>query len=1324
MAVSSTPSTEVKSFQTVTTQASTANTENGPPSSSSNHSGPHFRPSPAAEEPEDLNIFQAAQLGKLSIVANLLAKDKSLARSRDFQEVTPLHWAAINNHIAVAKCLLDHGAEVDAVGGELMATPLHWCTRNGHLNMAKLLINHGANTSLQDSQGFNALHLATHSSNVMLVLYIYMAGDIPIDTADTLGHTSLMWAAYQGDNLTVDLLLRHGARIDTRDNEGFTPLHWAVVKGNRDCLAKILAEGADVHAKDRNGKTPIDMIQELKGQSVWERALSDAELGPDGKSPRMAFNKKTTYTIIYFVPFVCLFLLLEFIVWFPWYIAAPLAVVTFLTGYTGSIKFLLRTKTPNHMLKTPYYTAVFQASAIFIGVNWAIFILWNTSHLLLLNVAFLVCYSAALYCFYGAVMDDPGWVKQNKEIEDQKKTVISLANRGLLDARHFCVTCVAQRPMRSKHCRLCGRCVARFDHHCPWIHNCIGARNHRAFMTFLVLFLITVPIYAYLSFAYLYNVSPDYKPIEGQPCLLGTDLCRFFQHDAYTTTLAFWTMFQGTWPILLFVVQISQIAMARTTNESMNYQRYSYKAPGAHIRQRILRSIAEIDAELAGMGHPLRGRGPLAEESLQLLEQGVEDESLLASTEETTTNGHAGNGSVQTAAATAAPNVGGGGGGTGMWSLLVGTMRSSRMRRRHGHGAEEDIDNPFDFGVIQNCIGFWTQNTAGPLRGIDWYTFYEAPEPHEMRRASVAAAAATTGAGCPGISMASIAGRRLAQRATTSPTHTRLAQLACRRSNTALVGRNQAALRHLTMFPATVAMASRTQPGARLFHTTLYRWNLQAGSAAPVSSNGKNALAPAATTEDPIQGSASLYYRHLLICTGTPSKEWPQKPELTDAYLNLLTTAVRSQQIKVNITDVATVGGSSSTLSATATASTSTNKSRKEEKGPRHDVVLFPDNVKFCQLGTESFRDLGRFLMAHPVGTLRPYLEKWIAHEQKEQGQSTATTTSTRMELIAGVPESEVEIQLVPERSAILVCTHGARDCRCGERGGDMYRILKDMVDQTGLSSAVKVYGVSHIGGHKYAPNTIIYPSGDWHGNLSERDSVDAQQILFEALSSASKNPETLKSSEPIMLDKWRGRIGMSQDQQLKFYHEILEKHEKLAQEAEQQQAQPQSLFAAPGEDLYEDDGLSTNIDSELKHTEQKEELQRAQQKASNTTTTADAPAADVETVNIVFETFQKVQTPIKAKVGERILDIVKDKDDPSRHNVYQSLECTCGGELECATCHVYIESPYFERLPPVSDAEEDMLEYAIGRKEHSRLGCQIRMKPEYEGMVVKLPQY
>ena len=67
-------------------------------------------------------------------------------------------------------------------------------------------------------------------------------------------------------------------------------------------------------------------------------------------------------------------------------------------------------------------------------------------------------------------------------------------------------------------------------------------------------------------------------------------------------------------------------------------------------------------------------------------------------------------------------------------------------------------------------------------------------------------------------------------------------------------------------------------------------------------------------------------------------------------------------------------------------------------------------------------------------------------------------------------------------------------------------------------------------------------------------------------------------------------------------------------------------------------------------------------------------------------------------------------------------LEGACEGSLACSTCHVVIDEAFYGKLPPASDDEEDMLDLAFGLTHTSRLGCQIRMTNELDGLVVKLP--
>ena len=101
------------------------------------------------------------------------------------------------------------------------------------------------------------------------------------------------------------------------------------------------------------------------------------------------------------------------------------------------------------------------------------------------------------------------------------------------------------------------------------------------------------------------------------------------------------------------------------------------------------------------------------------------------------------------------------------------------------------------------------------------------------------------------------------------------------------------------------------------------------------------------------------------------------------------------------------------------------------------------------------------------------------------------------------------------------------------------------------------------------------------------------------------------------------------------------------------------------------------------------------------------------EKIKVVFIEGQK-ETEIEALVGLSVLEVA--------HNNNIDLEGACEGSLACATCHIVLEEKIYNKLEEPEEAEEDMLDLAFGLTHTSRLGCQIILTKELDGMRIKLP--
>ncbi|EEQ89219.1 mitochondrial matrix iron-sulfur protein [Blastomyces dermatitidis] len=108
-------------------------------------------------------------------------------------------------------------------------------------------------------------------------------------------------------------------------------------------------------------------------------------------------------------------------------------------------------------------------------------------------------------------------------------------------------------------------------------------------------------------------------------------------------------------------------------------------------------------------------------------------------------------------------------------------------------------------------------------------------------------------------------------------------------------------------------------------------------------------------------------------------------------------------------------------------------------------------------------------------------------------------------------------------------------------------------------------------------------------------------------------------------------------------------------------------------------------------------------------------PPKPGEELNVTFIDKDGEKYHFQVAKGDNLLDIAQAND--------LEMEGACGGSCACSTCHVIVEDPdMYDKMEEPDDDENDMLDLAFGLTETSRLGCQVKMSKELDGLVVRLP--
>ena len=100
----------------------------------------------------------------------------------------------------------------------------------------------------------------------------------------------------------------------------------------------------------------------------------------------------------------------------------------------------------------------------------------------------------------------------------------------------------------------------------------------------------------------------------------------------------------------------------------------------------------------------------------------------------------------------------------------------------------------------------------------------------------------------------------------------------------------------------------------------------------------------------------------------------------------------------------------------------------------------------------------------------------------------------------------------------------------------------------------------------------------------------------------------------------------------------------------------------------------------------------------------------------ITFIDAQGTSRTVEAETGSTLMEVAVRNGVPG-------IEAECGGACACATCHVYVDDAWLAATGQAEPMEEDMLDFAFDVRPNSRLSCQIRIRPDLDGLVVRTPE-
>ncbi|KAF1327826.1 Palmitoyltransferase isoform 1, partial [Globisporangium splendens] len=481
-------------------------------------------------------------------------------------QMNPLHLAVLYDHPTLVEYLIVVAKKYLAVSSSAMSP------RHSTKLTTKLTARHSSSRSSSptdremDVIAYSACGTfqefmdapcgdAKHRATALMLATSVACATILIDHGANLearnssGMAALHYAASTGNAGFVSLLIHRGADVNQRDARGATALHWAVFEGFQYTAMLLVGYNADQSVLDSEDQTPL-MIASALGDAFLAKQLviEGAPVNAKDKHGRTALDIARQGAHFDTVGALKAGASDRFVAWASRHGATVIFFwVMVLGGETLSLLFAVPTLGSEK------------------AATYALF-----------SVA-LCAITCGLYTYVW--LKDPGYVEKSNQ--PAYEILASECNSVP------CPTCVTLKPLRSKHCSSCRRCVYRFDHHCPWINNCIGIGNHFGFLVFLSFLSAFCAFIGTLSASILIGTLPLHTSSITQIDSGWSTLQQpqWAQHETDTSTLLLrlvhvFLLFSATLfglpTFVLLCLQVRNVSKNLTTNEVFNKDKYPY----------------------------------------------------------------------------------------------------------------------------------------------------------------------------------------------------------------------------------------------------------------------------------------------------------------------------------------------------------------------------------------------------------------------------------------------------------------------------------------------------------------------------------------------------------------------------------------------------------------------------------------------------------------------------------------------------------------------------------------------------------------------------